>query len=447
MHRFSLRRGSLFLVIVGMSLAGPGQETAALAENWPQWRGPHNNGLSAETDLPTTWSATENVAWKLRLPGMAGATPVIWGNHIFLTSAEGEDLVLLAVSTGGKQLWKHKLGTGNRAARGDEGNLAAPSPSTDGAHVWAFVGSGDLACYTVGGQLVWSENLQQTYGKFKIQFGMTSTPVLDGDHLYLQLIHGDGNPQTREALVICRNKLTGKELWRHHRQSDARAENEHSYASPILYRDDKREFLLTHGADFIIAHSLADGHEIWRCGGLHPPSRYDPTLRFVASPACVPGLIVVPSAKGGVVLGLKPDGTGDITTDTNRRAWKFSTTPDVPSPLILGDEVYLCRENGNLICLDARTGKEHYHKRTHSGRHRASPVFAAGKIYLTARDGVVSVVQAGKEFKLLATNELGDDISSSPAVSQGRIYLRSFEFLWAIGKASPLSAEKPGASP
>lgn len=403
------------------------------AENWPQWRGPQNNGISSEANVPLTWSKTENVLWRLPLPGLAGATPVIWDNHIFLTSSEDADLLLIAVSTDGKELWRKKLGTGNKAARGDEGNLASPSPSTDGKHVWAFVGSGDLACYDFAGHLVWQENLQSRYGKFNIQFGMTSTPVLDGDRLYLQLIHGDGDPKTREALVVCLDKATGKEIWKQNRTSEARAENEHSYASPILYRDKERSFLLTHGADYVVAHSLQDGSEIWRCGGLHPPSRYDPTLRFVASPACVPGLIVVPSAKQGVILGLKPDGHGDITDQPQHRLWKYSITPDVPSPLIHDKYVYLCRENGNLICLDAATGELKYHKRTHVDRHRASPVLAAGHLFLTARDGNVSVVKPGPQFELVGTNSIGEIVSSSPAISNGRIYLRSFNALWAIG--------------
>ena len=423
------------LILASFGLAAALQLSAptALAENWPQWRGPHNNGISSEKNIPLTWSKTENVLWRLPLPGMAGATPVVWENHIFLTSAEGADLLLLAANTDGKELWRRKLGTGNRAARGDEGNLAAPSPSTDGKHVWGFVGSGDLACYDFSGQLVWAENLQTRYGRFDIQFGMASTPVLDGDRLYLQLIHGDGNAKTREALVVCLNKLTGREVWKQSRESDARAENEHSYASPILYRDDQRSYLLTHGADYIVAHSLEDGHELWRCGGLHPPDTYDPTLRFVASPACVPGLIVVPSAKRGVVLGLKPDGHGNITDSAQYRLWKYAITPDVPSPLIDDKYVYLCRENGNLICLDAKTGEQKYHKRTQGDRHRASPVLADGRIYTTSRGGIVSVVKTGPQFELLATNNIGESISASPAISGGRIYLRTFDALWAIG--------------
>ncbi|MBX7165123.1 MAG: PQQ-binding-like beta-propeller repeat protein [Pirellulales bacterium] len=402
---------------------------SARAENWPQWRGPHNNGISAETGLPTTWSKTEGVVWRLELPGSAGSTPAIWNDRVFLTSAtEDGTLVLIAADTSGKELWRKSLGGGNETVRGDEGNYASPSPSTDGKHVWAMVGTGVLACYDFAGQEVWHVDLQQRYGKFNIQFGMASTPVLDGNRLYVQLLHTGGQ------IVAALDAASGDELWRIDRKTDARAECEHSYASPILYRDRQREYLLTHGADYIVAHRLDNGQELWRCGGLNPLGKYNPTLRFVASPVAADGLVVVPTAKNGPVLGLDPSAQGDVTDSTEAHRWvRAENTPDVPSPLVHGGLVYLCRENGVLICMDAQTGKEQYEQRAHSDRYRASPVFADGKIYLTSRDGTVSVVRAGRKFELLATNKMEEDLSASPAISGGRIYLRTFAALYAIG--------------
>lgn len=410
---------------------------AARAENWPSWRGPTGNGLSSEKNLPVEWSPTKNVAWKVALPGPAGATPVIWGNQIFLTSVnDAGELLLIALDTSGKELWTQVVASGNKTARGDEGNSASPSPVTDGRHVWTFMGEGTLACYTTDGKEVWKTNIQDHYGKFSIQFGMSSTPVLDDGVLYLQLIHGEGNPQTREACVVALDGATGKEVWKVDRPSDAEAENEHSYASAMLYHDGEKKLLLSHGADFIVAHDLKDGHEVWRCGGLNrrddPVLRYDPTLRFVASPVAVPGLIVVPSAKGHPVIAIKADGSGDITDVAEKHLWAWKKTPDVPSPLVVDDLVYLCMENGNLTVLEAKTGMEVYSEATHRQRHRASPVYADGKLYLTARDGRIHVVQAGREFKILAVNDLGEDQSSSPVISNGTIYLRTFQHLWAI---------------
>ena len=134
--------------------------THASASNWPSWRGPSGNGISPEKDLPASWTTTENVAWKIDLPGAAGATPAIWNEKIFVTSAEGKELVLLCISTKGKVLWKAPLASGNKKIRGDEGNSAAPSPATDGKHVWTFLGTGDMHCFDMDGKLTWKKNLQ-----------------------------------------------------------------------------------------------------------------------------------------------------------------------------------------------------------------------------------------------------------------------------------------------
>ena len=420
MRRF--RFVAVFLWSLAFSLA------EVRAENWPQWRGAKLDGVSHETELPAKFSKTEKVLWRVELPGPAGSTPVIWGDRIFLTSAKGQDLVLLALNTSGKALWEQTLANHNESVRGDEGNYASPSPSTDGKHVWAMVGTGDLACYTLDGKEVWKFNLQDRVGKFNIQFGMTSTPVLDGDKLYVQLLFTGG----RHVLAL--DKLTGKTVWHVERASDAHDECEHSYASPTVYRDADREFLLTHGGDYIVAHNLKDGSEIWRCGGLNPLGNYNPTLRFVASPLAVPGLIVVPSAKNGPVLGIDPAASGNITDSKDSHRWtRAANTPDVPSPLVHEGLVYLCRENGTLIVLDAKTGEQIYEERVYSDRYRASPVYADGKIYLTSRDGTVTVVKSGRKFEVLAENKLGEPISSSPVVADGRIYLRSFNALYAIG--------------
>ncbi len=407
------------------------------ADNWPSWRGPNGNGLSSEKNLPVDWSPTKNVAWKVELPGPAGASPVVWGDKVFLTSVnDAGDLLLMAIDASGKQLWQQVVATGNQVSRGDEGNSASPSPITDGKHVWTFMGEGTLGCYSVNGKEAWKFNVQDRYGKISIQFGMSSTPILEAGVLYLQLIHGEGDPKTREACVVALEADTGKEVWKVDRPSNAEAENEHSYASPMIYRDGDRKLLLSHGADFIVAHDLKDGHEVWRCGGLNRRDDqvlpYDPTLRFVASPVSAPGIIVVPTAKQHPLLAIRPDGKGDITGAAEQQLWTWKRTPDVPTPLIIDDLVYLCMENGNLTVLEAATGKEVYSEATHRQRHRASPVYADGKLYLTARDGRITVVQSGREFTSLAVNELGEDQSASPAISNGTIYLRTFKHLWAI---------------
>ncbi len=398
------------------------------AENWHQWRGPNNDGISHETDVPIQWSQTENIKWRLPLPGEAASTPVVWEDKIFLTSAEGNALVLMCISTEGEELWKQTVGRGNRSVRGGEGNSAAPSPVTDGEHVWAFLGTGDLACYDFDGNQVWHTNLAERYGSFNLYFVMSTTPLVDKDRLYIHLIHSNA------WVVLALDKMTGKEIWKHKRKSDATDECEQAYTSPILYRDAEREYLVVHGADYVTAHSLEDGSEIWRCGGLNPVMGYNPSLRFVASPVATEGLIVVPSAKNGPVLGIDPAAKGDIT-DSKWQLWKLRQgTPDVPSPLIHEGLIYLCGERGNLTCLDAATGKQLYRERTHRHRHRASPVYADGHIYLTSRDGIVNVVKAGRKFEIVARNSIEEAVAASPVVSNGVLYLRSYQALYAIGK-------------
>ncbi|MCA9052441.1 MAG: PQQ-like beta-propeller repeat protein [Planctomycetaceae bacterium] len=417
--------------------------TRAQAENWPEWRGPQGNGISSETGLPIHWSQTENVAWRTPLPGPGGATPVVWEDHIFLTATDGPEegaaLLLLCLGTDGKIKWQRTVGEGNQKARAEEGNSASPSPVTDGQYVWAFFGTGVLACYDFDGNEVWKFNVQDRFGKFDIQFGMTSTPVLHGDHLYLQLLHGSmSGGDYIVGKIVKLEKTTGKDVWVQDRPTGAIAENRHSYASPVLFPSGERLALLTHGQDHTIAFDLESGKELWRLGGLNGPTElnhtpFDRTLRFVASPTVAEGLAVIPTAKKGPTIAVNltaADGEINPTGDAIR--WVNDKTPDVPCPLIVDGLVYHCRQDGKLFVVDAQTGEELYYERTHDHNHRASPLYADGHIYLTARDGHFTVVKAGRKFEVASENDLGEAISASPVISNGTLYLRTFNALYAV---------------
>ena len=413
-------------------------------ESWPQWRGPKNDGVSTEKNIATSWSPTENVLWKCDLPGPAGATPAVWEEKIFLTTADGDDLFLMAVSVkDGRVLWEKKVGTGNQNARVSEGNSASPSPSTDGKHVWCFFGTGALACFTVDGEPVWNIDVNERFGKLDIQFGMTSTPVLDGDGLFLQLLHGPmrRDDNTRTGKVIRLDKKTGKTVWAMDRVTQAEFECKHSYASPFIYRDGSREFLVVHGADCVTGHDLRDGKELWRFGELNGPTKNnpkqnDPTFRFVASPLVVPGTIIVPTAKEGpmVTLRVNDDLRGDVSNTGSVVAWNHPRTPDVSIPLVVDGLVYVLHKDGKLQCLDLKTGEEIYFQRTYTGQHRSSPTYADGHIYFTSNDGHCTVVKAGREFEIVSINEMGEAITASPVISNGVLYLRSYQALYAIRK-------------
>jgi outer membrane protein assembly factor BamB len=397
---------------------------AAAADDWPAWRGPNRDGLSAEGGLPVSWGPESNVLWKSALPGPAGSTPVISKDRIFLTSpsADGSQALLLCIGTDGKPRWDRVLSRGTRDAK----NLASASPSSDGVRVWAYVGTGDLACFSVEGQEVWRAQLQERYGRFKIGFGMTTTPLLHAGVIYLQLIHSGG------AWVVALEAATGKEIWKAERKSDGIDECEHSYASVQLWPGG---VLVSHGNDYTIGHDLKDGAELWRLGDLNPKEKYNKTLRFVSSPLVTPDLIVVPTAKGGAVIALDPRATGRVDRDhATHQKWRLNAgTPDVASPLLYEGLVYLSDNSGTLTVLDAATGTQQYKQKPDKDTHYASPVAGDGKIYLTGRNGTVSVVAAGREFKVLSVNKLDDPIDASPAISGGRLYLRGATQLWAIG--------------
>lgn len=402
-----------------------------LAGNWPQWRGPTNTGVSDEHDLPAAWGEDANIAWKLPMPAPAGSTPAVWGDRIFLTSEDGRDTVLLCVSTAGKERWRRPLGTHNgQKYMSGEGNNSSPSPTTDGKHVWTFDGAGHLACFTADGEEVWKLDAQERYGRFRLQFGMHSTPVVDGDRVYLALLHSGA------WVVAALDKQTGKEIWKHERQSDATDENEHAYTSPFVWRRGNDALLIVHGNDYCTAHDLDTGKVVWRVGGLNPAENYNRALRFVASPAISRDLIVIPTAKRGPVVGVRPDSKGRIEKGGAGEVWRMPrNTPDVSSPVIYDGLVYLCGERGMLYVVDAATGHEVYPPRQlHKALYRASPVAGDGKVYLLARDATCTVIKAGRTFEMLAENRLPDDTSASIAISGGRLYLRGWKHLWAVGK-------------
>jgi outer membrane protein assembly factor BamB len=402
--------------------------SALRADNWPQWRGPDNNCISKEKNVPTEWSETMNVVWKLKLPGMGSGTPAVWGDHIFLTAEDSKDLYALCVNTKGQELWRKNIGPSDGKKGRNEGNEASPSPSTDGKHAYFYFGTGDLACFDFNGNEVWIINIQDRYGKVTFQHGgIHSTPLLHGDRLYLQLLNRNG------ATVVALDKANAKEVWKITRASDGVGEGKEVYASPTLGHNGKEEYLIIHGNDYATGHRLKDGSEIWRVGDLNDKNRYNRQFRFITSPTATADLIVVPSCKNGPIVGIKPEATGLVTPGSGAELWRYKRTPDVCCPLIADGLVYLCGD-GNLTCLDAKTGKEYYSARTHSGIYRGSPVCADGKVFLTCQDGTVTVVKAGTKFEVLATNKLSDRVNATPVIADGRLYIRGWDSLYSIGK-------------
>ena len=249
------------------------------ADNWPQWRGPQLNGLSGETNLPVNWSKTENITWKLPVPERSGATPIVWGDHIFLNTGEGAALSLWSVNrnTGAVQ-WKRPLGGGNVRMRKQQ--MSSPSPVTDGTTVWVMTGTGLLRAFDFAGKELWLRDIQKDYGRFGIQWGYASSPLLHEDSLYVQVLHGMHTDDPSYVLRI--DKASGKTIWRVERPTNARQESPDAYTTPALLRYKGVTEIVISGGDVVTGHDLASGKELWRANGLNPTN--NGSYRVVASP-------------------------------------------------------------------------------------------------------------------------------------------------------------------
>ena len=416
----------LIFVLVVTSFA-----TRAAAENWPQWRGPSLNGVSGETGVPITWSTTENVTWKLELPAWSGSTPIIWEDRIFLNVAEDGSLYLWCLEReDGSVLWKRFLSDGDRKQQ--KQNMSSPSPVTDGQHVWIMTGTGILKAFDFAGTEIWARDVQRDYGPFGLNWGYASSPLLHEDALYVQVLHG---MKTDDPSYVMRlDKMTGETVWRVERPTDAIRESPDSYTTPALLQyDGKTEIVIT-GGDCVTGHDPATGEELWRANGLNPEKRRN--YRIVASPV-VNGDIIYAPTRERPLLALRAGGRGDVTE--SHRLFSFEHGPDVPTPVSDGKYFYVVNDRGIMWALDAETGEEIWgQQRVAPGTYSSSPVLVDGKILVTSEDGVTTVVRSGPEFEILAENSLDDYSLSSPAISQGQIFMRTAGHLYCIGeRATP----------
>jgi outer membrane protein assembly factor BamB len=403
---------------------------AARAENWPQWRGPSLNGVSGETGLPIRWSKKDNIAWRFALPAWSGSTPIVWGERIFLNVAEGATLSLWAVDRGkGVTLWKQHLSGGNHQER--KQNMSSPSPVTDGRGVWVMTGTGILKAFDFQGRELWTRDIQRDYGRFGLNWGYASSPLLHDDALFVQVLHGMRTDDPSYLLRI--DKASGKTVWRVERPTRAIRESPDAYTTPALLRYGNSIEVVITGGDAVTGHDPATGRELWRADGLNPYN--DPSHRIVASPIVFGNMIYAPSRERPL-LALKAGGRGDVTR--SHLVFSFESGPDVPTPVTDGRYLYVLRDNGVLFCLDATNGKRIYGpQRLRPATYSGSPVLADGKLYVTNEDGVTTVVKAGPTFEILAENDFGEYTLSSPAISGGQIFIRTESAVYAIGQRRP----------
>jgi outer membrane protein assembly factor BamB len=402
---------------------------ALVSANWPAWRGPTADGVSLEKNLPVKWSPSENVAWKLAIPQWSGATPVIWGNVIFLNvgEADGHELSLWAVDrTNGAVIWKRHLSAGNHRER--KQNMSSPSPVTDGTTVWVMTGTGFLRAFDYRGTELWMRDIQKDYGRFGLNWGYANSPLLmDGD-LIVPVLHGMKTDDPSYLLRI--DGKTGKTKWRVERPTKAVRESPDAYITPALVRFGTINEIIINGGDVVTGHDPATGAELWRADGLNPQN--DPSYRIVASPVTHKDIVIAPTRERPM-LALRAGGRGDVTR--SHKLWEFHNGPDVPTPVTDGTLLYVLTDRGVVYALELSTGKAVYGpQRLAPGTYSASPVLADGKIYITNEDGTTSVFRAGPKFELLGENRMDDYTLSSIAIKDGQIFLRTAGWLWAIGR-------------
>ena len=403
------------------------------AENWPGWRGPSGDGVSNGKGIPTKWSSTENIAWRIAIPGEGHSSPIVWGDKVFLTSSltEKNRRILLCLDRlSGQTVWQRDVVQSPPETIHRLNSRASGTPATDGRQVYVTfmraegnrviapnVGSERLitpgkiivAAYDLDGNEKWKTNV----GDFLSAHGFNTCPVLFEDLVILNGDH-DGN-----AYLVALDRQSGRQRWRTRRENKTR-----SYVTPIIRKIDGITQMILSGSLCIASYDPRNGKRHWIVDG--------PTEQFVAS-MVYDGKYVF--ATGGYperhTLAIRPGGKGNVT-DTHI-AWRTTRgAAYVPSPIISGRYLLMVADSGIASCFEARTGKRHWMERLPGG-HSPSPVSADGLVYFVSDQGATTVIRPSETFVVIAKNELGEPVSASPAISQGQIFLRTHQNLYCIG--------------
>ncbi len=399
------------------------------ADNWPHWRGAGGNGVAIDGNPPVQWSATENVKWKVAIPGAGSGSPVVWDDRVFVVSAiptgkasgrlpELEFVTFCFDRQTGKLRWKQTATVATPHQPTHETNgFASASPCTDGVHVYAHFGSRGLYAYTMDGELVWKRD---DFGDMitRNEFGEGSSPTIAGNKILVPWDHeGD-------SFLYALDKSTGATIWKTPRDEPS------CWATPLVVRWNGKEQVIMNGERNARAYDLQSGTELWRCGGQ--------TQRPVASAVANDKLVFVGSGFRGSFLGaFRPDGRGDIE-GTQSVVWSVDRdTPDIASPLLSGDRLYFYKaKTGLLSCVDATTGRPHYTaaRIPNITSTYASPIAAGGHVYLTGRSGTVVVIDDAPQMKVVSVNSLGEGVDATPAIANDELFIRGEKHLFCIAK-------------
>jgi len=441
-----------FLLVTMILAATPGWSAPGdnrLSGQWPQWRGPEGRGLSRETGFATEWSAAKNIKWKTEIPGSGHSSPVVWGDHIFLTtSIKGEPVpggreapvhldfshnpgylhpdavgidsfhrveTLAIHAKTGKILWKQMSYEGLMSDdHHKSNNYASSTVVTDGKLVYAFFESLGLYAYDFKGKLKWKSSVGDV---IKAGLGPGTSPILFEKLIILQCDQEMG----KGSFITALDKTTGKPVWR------AERKNRRSWATPLLVKAGDRYELVTAGAESVTAYDPATGKELWKANGTesHP----------IPSPVAAPNLVILTAgSQAKRALAIRTGGTGDLT-NSDAVVWRHDKgTAYVASPVVHGDYLYLVSDAGIFTCLNAATGEVVYEggRVPLPARIRASLVAFEDKLLVTSDEGASFVIRAGPKFEVLATNSLEESVWASPALSRGTIFIRGAKHLFAI---------------
>jgi outer membrane protein assembly factor BamB len=388
---------------------------AAEAQEWPQFRGPDGQGHSAATGLPLDWSETKNIAWKAPVPGLGWSSPVVAGGKVWITTAtedRGVSLRAMAfdAATGQRlvDVEVFKLSEDTRDIN-PKNSWASPTPIIDGDRIYVHFGADGTAALTTSGEILWKTRLP-----YQSQHGAGGSPVVYGD---LLIVNCDGSDT---AFVVALDTRTGRQRWKTPRGTPA----DQAYTTPLVIRVDGKDQLISVGAFRTRAYEPLTGKEIWRVS-------YGDGFSNVPRPVFAHGLVFIATGfQQPELLAVRPDGTGDVTS--THIAWRLKRgAPLTPSPLVVGDELYVVNDGGIATCIEARTGTIVWQQRL-GGTYSASPVFADGRIYFLAEQGVTTVIVPGRTFKRLATSPLDGSLLASMAISGGSLFVRTDSHLYRI---------------
>lgn len=435
----------LLLALTGLVLF---DSAASARANWPQWRGPAGQGISTEKNLPTSWTATKNIKWKTPIEGLGHSSPIVWGKKIFLTTAldgevipgrtpgvthkmaDGSDFVhpdaigadrkhtfkvICIDRESGKILWQRVAYEGPvHDSRHKRASFASSTPATDGKYVFAFFGTEGLYAYDFNGKLLWKQDLGKL-GTASVGYGVS--PILYGNLVIMQCDESGMN-----SFIAAFDKKSGKQVWRVPRKVDV------TWSTPVLVQAGKRTELVASAAEAIISYDPLTGKELWRHKGLESNA--------VPTPVVSNDLVVLTSgAPNKIALAIRAGGNGDVT-GTSHLVWSYNKgTAYVPSPILYGEYLYLMAGNGSLTCLEAKTGKMVYEgaRVPRAIPFTASPVAFEDKVLITSDEGETFVVKAGPKHEIIGTNSVGEAVFASPAIADGKIFIRGVNNLFAIG--------------